>query len=145
MVTGLVVGMKIAEAIASAFASSMKYGPIVGGALGLGAMALILSSVKAPKIPIEDGEIENFGKVKVNALPMDSVQIDKQNNKISVGTNLNGGNMDAVVKKLDEVIKAVNRSSDLQVTTTYDSFQASSNKASGGIKQTNTKYKSEFA
>ena len=146
--TGAVVGMKIAEAIATAFASSMRYGPIIGAAAGVVAMGVIASSVKAPptpKLDVKDaGPIGGISGVKVNTLPMDSIEIDRQNKSVSIGTNLHGGNMDAVVKKLDDVIKAVVASSNLEFTTRYDSFEASSNKASGGIKQTNTKYKSLF-
>ena len=143
--TGAVVGMKIAQAIATAFASSMRYGPLVGGALGLGAVALIKSQVKAPPakaIPVEDAAISG---IKINTLPMDSIQIDKGGNKISVGTDLNGNNnMDAVVKELKKVRDAVNSAANLHVGIQYDGFKAENVKASGGNKVTNTKYKSSF-
>ena len=70
----------------------------------------------------KDAEIEG---IKINTLPMDSIQIDKGGNKIAVGTNLDGNsNMEAVVKKLDEVVSAVRSASNLNVAVEYDSFKA---------------------
>jgi hypothetical protein len=154
VITGAMAARSITLAIANAWASAMNpanpanmatlgsAGLIAGGLLTAG----IISQTKvAPPLPAVDVEDASISGIKVNALPMDSIQIDKQNNKVSIGTNLNGdNNMDAVVKAIADLKKAIVATANINVTTTYDAFEASNAQASNGIRQTNTKYKSSF-
>ena len=154
VVTGALAARSITVAIAKAWSAAMSpinpanistlgaAGLIAGG---IATAAIMSSTSMAPPLPPVDVKDAAISGIKINTLPMDSIEIDKGANKIAVGTNLNGdNNMDAVVKAIADLKKAIVATANINVTTTYDSFEASNKQASNGIGQTNTKYKSSF-
>jgi hypothetical protein len=124
-------------------ASLGSAGAIAGSAIAA-TLYLVASNAEAsiPEADFEDGIIDlpkgRRSGIKVNTLPQDTVHIDKGGNKIAVGTNLQGQNMDEVKNVLQNIEDLLRNPAERVNVVEYDSF-------SKNASDYDAKYKSSFA
>ena len=147
-IMGGMVGRAIAIAVAQAYSAALS--PLnpaniasLGGAGLIAGTAIAgtiygISQLASDSVVEEDVQDAMVSGIKINTLPMDSIEIDKGANKIAVGTNLQGQNMNEVKGVLQEMVELLRNPVGGEMVVEYDSF-------SKEAKDRKVKYKSNFA
>ncbi len=117
IMTGMAV-RSITIAVATAYQAAFSpTNPANIASLGLAGLAIGsllagtiygVSQMSKGSIEEVDGQDVDVRGIKINTLPMDSIEIDKGANRIAVGTNLQGQNMDevkGVLKNIEELLR----------------------------------------